>query len=1107
MTAQTTQTKTPATSGKVTGVDSVTANALISVPSSLAQPSPFYPSRSPGKYLFNSEPIDVGYQEVKSRKLKPEDADFDYEPVALVLPDLCLPMSADTEFDTPKNWRGGLGGRVPITSQLKSIHETNEEAFVGVHAGVASLVNMARKNKRLDPFPILMSDAHFVDYLVDRGYSVELNRVSDVATLKDLPTLEVVYYSHLAVAELFQIHRGQLAEDLLNLTKASSPQITMTRRLTLSHQTQFGFNKDHIKTQWTVTINGFVYRLLITWFDSCALHGVASYKDLAEATGVTLKYKDNISQSEKENMLQTFIRRPKDVEDYARGDLSVYDLLKNNAEKFQEIWKALDIADYYQPPKMTIGSTVYNLFTNGKLKKECGFSHKRDESSVWKETIAVYLEPASAGTLRQRGYRSSALLAKVHGGRCRNNRPNVFTLDSLIADMDVDGAYGEGQRNQLYPIGKPEIYYDYDLTANSLDYHTLREFRKQVGDELVPGLWFALVSTTKPLKYPIDFLCSWFNESSKSDGDLQRKTADLVIKGICDTEREATDYSFNEEDGELKILTHEVINGVITHDFLQWLDHTCSKEQRADLLDSLVVKEAIFYSKHKRLNTPEDVFKANADWTGKTTAKRIGHGKNKRRQNEDGECHSWCAFNLGELIVNTLLINRKLYPKKTPLNTMYKLCVNTLYGDMTSKYFTSANVVVGNNITARCRAFVWMMEKGLHGIPTITDGCPFDVNRVVYPTRPNVKATASALTNLWNDTNPVTNRNLRIAPLDNAIAITATWVEYTGWDEKAEAPSTMFAPCLHVQHTKDDIEDIEPQFFDDKDHTECKILDNKAQQWIDEKALNHLRMLFKGVDVLHAPGSKIAPAKDPQTKAFVKNDYGHAVPTFTPRQGQFTIESKALYDFAIFHGASNYTFFNPNYAKGDTKMRSYELKKKHESVISKRYVDNPPAKDFMRQLKTPHSVERQEPFVKSAILKPGDYRNRAAFFDKHKLVPGDSYFKSGMMREFSLSQFTFSTRKQYLSWKKAVETAKEKYGQSLEAYFCNDDGTLDFAEMVLTVCHMTMTGVEKPFEYLDKHRHVTRKLAKQMLTREHKHHKAFVELKKTIASTTSIDLE
>nr|YP_010951643.1 hypothetical protein RU988_pgp212 [Laurencia elata]WMP12582.1 hypothetical protein [Laurencia elata] len=65
------------------------------------------------------------------------------------------------------------------------------------------------------------------------------------------------------------------------------------------------------------------------------------------------------------------------------------------------------------------------------------------------------------------------------------------------------------------------------------------------------------------------------------------------------------------------------------------------------------------------------------------------------------------------------------------MNEFIKLITNTVYGDIVSPFFATANKVIGNNITERARSMSWYMEKSLHGIQTITDGCCFELNQVV----------------------------------------------------------------------------------------------------------------------------------------------------------------------------------------------------------------------------------------------------------------------------------------------------------------------------------------------------------------------------------------
>ena len=72
------------------------------------------------------------------------------------------------------------------------------------------------------------------------------------------------------------------------------------------------------------------------------------------------------------------------------------------------------------------------------------------------------------------------------------------------------------------------------------------------------------------------------------------------------------------------------------------------------------------------------------------------------------------------------------------MNNLIKFVINTFYGDLISLYFKCGNTVAGNNITARARSMAWHLEKSVHGFQTITDGCCFELNRVIYKHKYNV---------------------------------------------------------------------------------------------------------------------------------------------------------------------------------------------------------------------------------------------------------------------------------------------------------------------------------------------------------------------------------
>jgi hypothetical protein len=955
---------------------------------------------------------------------------FDSLPVDEV--NISIPLNIDTEYvSRPDRWLElPHQGRKGLTTQIRGIEAS--EGLIFAHPGLDN----ARHPKAVSGF-------HPVDYLAALGHTVTLRRDENVKA-KMLPTCEFLLYGHFILAESMMIVDGEFKDDFKQLMRADKNSVVrfaMQRRLaavTTVSKGNYQMETDYVDLPWVLNLDGYQYAVRVCFMDTCAVHGVAGYKDFCEASGIKLEYKDVFSNAEKGQMDKMYFNRPDDFDNYALGDLYCYDALAANADNFKAIYKALGIETLVESPKLTIGSTVKNLFS-AKLQNELELDDK-----TFKTFSDKFLKTVSASHLKHRSLETAGLLAKVEGGRCRNNRPTTVNLSGILVDLDISGCYGEGQRNQQYPVGTPEIQ-SWDSKSAINEYWSLRRFLKEygVGDksgqwkqskgELVSGCWFARVTTFEKLSISQDYLASWFIDG-KADIDLLAK---YILNSQSDSEQ--VDNEFNVEDGSLKILNHEVKNGVISHDFLDWLFFVASTRQRKELLDNLFIISSMVYPASKRVDNIEQFFKVQADWTGKNTQTRFGK--------TDGECHTWFSFNIGQLIINDLLANRKLYVKKTPLNTLFKLCVNTLYGDMVSKFFDEANVCVGNNITARARALAWYMEKGLNGFQTVTDGCAFDLNNVVKGFKG--RGTASELVNMYRTDKRNSNVVMgSIAPTGETIEV--EWLEIEGKKyPNLSYGQTYLSPALACQ-------------LDNRK----EFLNVPAMDWINQLAMQHLQSLFPEVDVLYGESTSL--------KAF-KNVDGSAGYTEKARKGQFEFEAKQYYTQGTFQGSANYMLQNPNPSDVNIKMRSYENKKQHDAVtdgkVADRYSDgNSPAVDFLKALATNHrAVNRQMPFVKEAILKPSDYKNRLEYYDTVAgIVPGDSFMKVGMLRELSISQFTFKTLEQFRSWEKSIVRSKDKNGQSLESYFLNEDGSLNYQTMVETVDKMIADDILDPFDFLTK---------------------------------------
>lgn len=1022
--------------------------------------------------------------------------------------DIHIPKVIDGEFDSFLHNKLAQRSRSKICFQVKGIHES-APSLIFTTEKLKTVINSHRIGNKTKPFYPLKTDFFAVDYLNRNGIDCYLKPIKSKNETVGKSRCFITCIGHFLTAEINFLGTGAVKENIKRLQRnEKGARIETARRIRCVTPVRKQ-ELDYVELDFLIVIDGVEYILCLRLIDTGAIHGVASYNDFCKASGHKLKYKDNFTKDEKSRMFEMCLRRCQDFGDYALGDLEVYDALDLFKDKWFEVYQLLGLQDYYQIPKLTIGGSVKDLFS-AALAKKLGIS-----GDGWKKEFNKFadkhLYEQSAGSLRAYSKNTRALLAKVEGGRCRNNRPtDIFVARKvngkydavIICDIDISGCYGEGQRNQDYLIGGPEGY-NFNISDIN-DYLSIREWLISYGvevdklieaadkrdykvwrnpenwGELVKGCWQARFSSNGQLEHPQDFFASWFTNSSNG--------VDVMAKFInqmeCDSEGLVTDWvDFNEEEGNLKIFNHEIHNAVITQDGLEWILAIASKRQREELLDNTHILSSQVYPRSQRITGEPHVAlkhleETHKNWKLKNTMERVDRGDGvKSWRYHDKECHAWFSVNLGELLINDLLIERKkakaVHGKKSPLDVLFKLCVNTLYGDMVSKYFVTANTVVGNNITARARLLCWCMEKGLHGWQSITDGCAFEPTGVLFPSRDNINGETVNLHRKGSrlDRN---NKRVRRGNLNSVKEIKGLTVEFETWNKEIKQPELVAYVGLEITHQDGRIEKLLPVLKPNKDNPEYQDLDyNPAANWIDKEAMSHLSNVFPMVSVLHEDTKSIKVNEDLSV-------------SFKDRKGQFSFETKDIFTEGGFHGSANYTLkklHNSNY-----KARGYETKRKHTSIVKgdgwkhtkliegNEYGDkNNPAKDLLNQLvSNPSRMKRQKVAVKQGIIKSGDYRNLATKYESIGLETGDTILKAVLMQEFSLSQFTFLTHEQYQKWNKVITKCKLKYKQSLESFFLNDDGTLDFVKMTNTVDEMIAQGVENPIKVLDKHRNKTR---------------------------------
>lgn len=971
--------------------------------------------RKTGQYLFDH----AGFHDLESFRLLDESRS------------ICIPLAIDTEFYVPHYTDpmacGVINGRLPVTFQVNHIHSP-DQGKIFVYPDFATY---CRENNQPIRHPILKHGFVAIDYLEARGYQCELTRNPDYEELKQLPVCEFVFYAHFAIAELY----------LLTLYDSEDPDAGINvfrddlNYHVLKHRIQFGkrtycqttykqHTNDSIYTNWQLKIEGKSYRIRLAIFDTAALHGSKSYKVLAANAGVRLESKD-LMKGRIEKMHIAYHEVPKHFDDYALGDLKTYEILERNAMNFENVYTSLGISTRYSPPKLSIGATVANIF-RAKLGEL--FQVEGKELS---EVIERYCRKGNAQYLLTKRSLTSCYLAKVDGGRCRNNRPLDTLIEGALCDLDISGCYGEGQRSQLYPIGNPLIL-EFPLESKINRFPSLREFLNSVrygtdDCQLVYGLWFARVNTRITLQFEQDFVSSWFDPSFNSLHASDDQDVDEADNETVET--------LDVKTGHNKILLNEIKHGILQADFLDWLFNVCGTKQQAELLDFIYVESAILYPKSEQCHSIEELLSRTRIEEGENTC--ILEYKSlddlTRKIMTECESYAWYGVNLGDFIIDDLIARRKTFPKKNgdgsvnSFNELYKLLVNTLYGIMASPFFDISNTTVGNNITARARALAYYIEKGLYACQIITDGGTFDLNKVVWEESGRKwKVAADDYATMYRTSPRNLNANLRSLGGYTRIDIIYPANQY---------------PVLC--------------FYQRDDLVKC-LQGKKAEQWINEQTFKHLQNLFPNVTVLHGQSTTLK----------IRNNH-HDDREYVPRVGMYEFEMKDFYTRGIFHSSANYWL--TSIKASVLKMRSYE-KKKHDAVrvidgeihLEDTFSRQTPAEYFMKQLANPSHVERGHVFAKDTILKIGEYVQRQdSLYSKSILIPGDTTWRLGLLREFSLSQFTFRTIKQFKEWEKLIDKLKDKHGQSLEMFFINrNDGTLNYQAMIEWFDHVIDIDLE-----------------------------------------------
>jgi hypothetical protein len=507
---------------------------------------------------------------------------------------------------------------------------------------------------------------------------------------KKNPSLTLNIYGHFLVVDFYGIF--QYSENLINsqIKKAlCQGNIKYTKNLDSNYKFRVkGSDKDTslnfipiygIEIKVKQGDNTFIYNLNIKFTDTFGRLGPLSYLNYANTIGYELPSKGLMDNDDKSDMLSLFKNKTENVIRYALGDCESSKMIKKTDILFDDISHNLRIPTVQTRP--TIGGTVNRIITNFLLKET---ENKLDLKEHLTHT---------ASNLKQFDGTTRLLLSVIFGGRCFSNNHVARIINSIIIDIDFEGAYNS-VLNAIgfnFYLGNPTIF---TLPLQSPKYIrnrklfdmskgvTLREYLKENQSKFIPfGYQIVVCSNSDNMKINQDLLVSKFNIQISYDKDTEN------------------DY-LKEKTGVTKVKCNEVFNAVICHSSLELILTDSDKNTTAYLLDNLIVVASAFYDKEKQC---QDISELNGD--------------------------NWYSIPIYKL-TSYIRALRECYKPKTPLNTLYKLLANTCYGVLASPYFDVSNPIVANNITDTVRVSCYLLEKTFNGIKSITDGCQTDINNI-----------------------------------------------------------------------------------------------------------------------------------------------------------------------------------------------------------------------------------------------------------------------------------------------------------------------------------------------------------------------------------------
>lgn len=823
---------------------------------------------------------------------------------------------------------------------------------------------------------------------------------------------------------------------------------------------------------------GIDYDLKVKVYDVCAMTGaLGGYKEsciVADVKEFDREVKSFLDKYKGGREREAYIEHTEAFLEYNKNDLYVQEIALGMKTLWKKICQECQVNDISENLSLTHGSNVVK-FCLATIQKLTGLSdedikaygivdsellktaNEKGEVDDIKGLMELLNRDATSLSLAQKKDDTRYSLAAIDGGRCKNELPRRVKVTGVILDNDIDGCYGNGLMNQGYPLGRPTIKW---YSHNELHKRpTIREVTSNVKNkpkgldtnfysDLIPGLFGYRVNTLKPLPFDQDLIASKL--------DLKPMTEDKLKKNKEYAEgTNGQDGNQGEVGGDYVLTLREIENGYINHDTLQVLLGVATVEEKKELLDNIVVNAIIYYPESERVDTFKEVLESVENEKGYWTHPKAANGT------IDDRSKKWTLLPMDMGWVDTLLALRKSYPKKTPMNTFYKLIINCIYGVACSIFFPEfSNVVVANNITARARAMAWMMSKPNRGQQSITDGSMADLNNVLYWTgkRPGLHTLANLddVSKLGREA----RKHLIVAPLNRHDIGNPNCPKYEvigGYYRLVDADDASETLPLTIGEENKINQDFDNLNDPGKAYKLVTVMRQGEEVFevssgdtgiFDKGTWEHTKHFFRGldIDILNKKGTKMGW------------DAVNKVPTRKPINGQYSFEGKDIYTSASFHSQSNYYAVQANNREvlkvRGTKLNATPYLDPHGTKELTK--DDHSIRDLMKRILEGKKVPTYQKQYISVPLKVKEWNTRKDSKQDNAvkelfLMPGDSVSKANWLRPISPSMFRYKTIKQYKALTKYSDLLKDTCGYGLEVDYLDDDGLLDYEQTVCAI--------------------------------------------------------